>query len=112
VISPHGAVRQHFTAFVEQSEPPSFVARALRRVLDFGVLAKGFLRVRCDACKRERLVAFPYRDCGCLPPQKGAKFQCPNCSSRRAAETAMHIVDSVLPHLLIGPLTPAVQPEH
>jgi hypothetical protein len=53
----HVAVREHLAAWVEQHEPPSFVARALRRFLDCGILARGFVRVRCDACKGENLVA-------------------------------------------------------
>jgi hypothetical protein len=85
----HRAVQGHLAAFLDQSEPPSFVARALRRFLDCGVLAKGFVRVYCDACKQEQLVAF-----SC----KGRGF-CPSCSARRASETAAHLVDSVLPQL-------------
>jgi hypothetical protein len=67
----HRAVQGHLAAFLDQSEPPSFVARALRRFLDCGVLAKGFVRVYCDACKQEQLVAF-----SC----KGRGF-CPSCSA-------------------------------
>jgi len=37
---------------------PRFVERELRSFLDCGVPAHGFLRVHCDACGRERPVAF------------------------------------------------------
>ena len=36
---------------------PRFVERELRAFLTCGILAHGFLRVRCQECRRERLVA-------------------------------------------------------
>jgi hypothetical protein len=62
---------------------------SLRRFLDCGILANGFVRVYCDACKQESLVAFSCKRRGF----------CPSCSARRASETAAHLVDSVLPQL-------------
>ena len=49
-----------FLARAEQRERPvpRFVVRELRGFLDCGILARGFLRVHCDACGRDRLVAF------------------------------------------------------
>ncbi|HEX5043670.1 MAG TPA: transposase, partial [Candidatus Polarisedimenticolaceae bacterium] len=67
--------------------PPRFVEREFRRFLECGVLAHGFLRVRCDACRSERLVPF-----SC----KGRGF-CSSCGGRRMADTAAHLVDRVLP---------------
>ncbi len=52
-----------------------FVERELRAYLNCGVLAHGFLRVRCDGCGHDRLVAF-----SC----KGRGF-CPSCGDRRMA---------------------------
>jgi hypothetical protein len=37
---------------------PRFVQRELRSFLDCGILARGFLRVHCDACRLDRLVPF------------------------------------------------------
>lgn len=37
----------------------AFRQRELRSFLDCGVLANGFLRVRCDVCGKDRVVAFP-----------------------------------------------------
>ena len=54
-----------------------------------GILAQGFLRVHCDACGRDRFVAF-----SC----KGRGF-CPSCGGRRMADTAAHLVDRVLPRV-------------
>jgi len=64
-----------------------FVEREIRACLECGVLATGFLRVHCDDCGRDRLVAF-----SC----KGRSF-CPSCGGWRMAETADHLVERVLP---------------
>ncbi len=61
----------------------------MRAYLECGVLAHGFLRVHCDACGHDRLVAF-----SC----KGRGF-CPSCGGRRMADTAAHLVDRVLPEV-------------
>ncbi len=66
---------------------PRFVERELRSFLNCGILAHGFLRVHCDACGKDRLVAF-----SC----KGRGF-CSSCGGRRMADTAAHLVDRVLP---------------
>jgi len=66
---------------------PRFVERELRSFLDCGILARGFLRVHCDACRLDRLVPF-----SC----KGRAF-CPSCGGRRMADTAAHLVDRVFP---------------
>ena len=84
----HRAIREHLPAFLAIQDPPSHVARALRRFLECGVLAHGFVRVRCADCKEESLVAFSCKDRGF----------CPSCTARRAAQTAAHLVDEVLPH--------------
>jgi hypothetical protein len=68
---------------------PRFVDRELRSFLDCGILARGFLRVRCDACRLDRLVPF-----SC----KGRGF-CPSCGGRRMADTAAHLVDRVFPEV-------------
>lgn len=66
---------------------PRFVERELGGLLKCGILAHGFLRVHCDVCGKDRLVAY-----SC----KGRGF-CPSCGGRRMAETAAHLVDRVLP---------------
>jgi hypothetical protein len=68
---------------------PRFVERELRKFLECGIAAHGFLRLRCDACGREKLVPF-----SC----KGRAF-CPSCCGRRMADTAAHLVDRALPHV-------------
>jgi hypothetical protein len=55
------------------------------------VLAHGFLRLHCDACKLDRLVPFSCKRRGF----------CPSCGGRRMADTAAHLVDCVLPEVPI-----------
>jgi hypothetical protein len=45
------------------------------------LLEHGFLRVKCDGCRHEHLVA----------------FSCPSCGARRMVESADHLVDHVFP---------------
>jgi ribosomal protein S27E len=55
------------------------------------VLAHGFLRLHCDDCGHDRLVAFSCKRRGF----------CPSCGGRRMADTAAHLVDHVLPEVPI-----------
>lgn len=82
-------VREHLKTFLATNDPPRHVQRALRGFLDCGVLAEGFVRVRCPSCKEEALVAFSCKD----------RTFCPSCTGRRAADTAAFLVDAVLPRV-------------
>ena len=66
---------------------PAHVRAEMERFLKCGILAHGFVRVRCSTCKDDLLVAF-----SC----KGRGF-CPSCGGRRMADTAARWVDRVLP---------------
>jgi len=82
--------RETFLARGRDCPLPQFVERELRGFLECGILAHGFfLRVHCDACGCDRIVAF-----SC----KGRGF-CPSCLGRRMADTAAHLVDRVLPEV-------------
>ncbi len=76
-------------ALARERPVPRFVERELRGFLGCGILAHGFVRVHCDACGLDRIVAF-----SC----KGRGF-CPSCGGRRMADTAGHLVDRVLPEV-------------
>ena len=52
-------------------------------------LAHGFLRLRCDGCARDALVAFSCKRRGI----------CPSCGTRRMAGTAADLVDNILPQV-------------
>ncbi len=59
----HEVVREQLESFLanarEHGAPVArFVERELRAYLECGVLAHGFLRVHCDGCGHDRLVAF------------------------------------------------------
>ena len=74
----------------ERGHPlPSFVATTLRDFLTCGIPEHGFLRVRCDRCGRDRVVAFSCK-------RRGV---CGSCGGRRMAETAANLVDGVLPEV-------------
>ena len=85
-------VEQHYPAFVahmaEQERPlPEYVQREFEDYLRCGRLEHGFLRLRCDTCHAEHLVAFSCRRRGF----------CPSCGARRMAESAALLVDEVFP---------------
>ncbi len=76
----------------ETGQPaPRFIEQELRAYLRCGVLAHGFLRLHCDACKLDRLVPFSCK----------LRGFCPSCGGRCMAETAAHLVDCVLPEVPI-----------
>ncbi|MEP5569026.1 MAG: transposase zinc-binding domain-containing protein, partial [Halioglobus sp.] len=85
-------VEKHYPALVEQLEVqgknlPAHVCREFEAYLKCGRLEHGFLRVRCDKCHFERLVAFSCKKRGF----------CPSCGARRMAETAALLADEVFP---------------
>jgi hypothetical protein len=90
----YGVVAAQLETFLERQQRrdrivPRFVERELRSFLECGILANGFLRVYCDACRKDRLVPF-----SC----KGRGF-CSSCGGRRMADTAAHLVDRVFPEV-------------
>jgi len=67
---------------------PGYVRQEFEAYLKCGRLEHGFLRVQCEACHAEHLVAFSCKRRGF----------CPSCGVRRMAESAALLVDEVLPH--------------
>jgi len=63
------------------------IQREFEDYLKCGRLEHGFLRVRCESCHTEHLVAFSCKHRGF----------CPSCGARRMAESAALLVDDVLP---------------
>ena len=86
-------VQDHLETFFAQVERetglglPDFVKEEFDAFLDCGILAHGFLRLRCADCAHEKLVAFSCKRRGF----------CPACGARRMAETAANLVDCVIP---------------
>ena len=93
----HRTVREHLETFLAVAQAGDddllpvrpAAERALREYLRCGILAHGFARVRCAACKHEYLVAFSCK----------VRDLCPSCGTRRMVETAAHLVDDVLPRV-------------
>lgn len=85
-------VQDHLDTFLAQIEQetgaglPQFVKDEFEAFLECGILAHGFLRLRCGDCAHEKLVAF-----SCT--RRGF---CPSCGARRMAETAAHLVELVV----------------
>ncbi len=67
---------------------PAYVTKEFDEYLKCGRLEYGFLRVRCESCHDEKLVAFSCKKRGF----------CPSCGARRMADSAALLVDEVLPH--------------
>lgn len=61
----------------------------VRRLLECGMLAHGFLRLRCGECGHDKLLAFS---------RKRRGF-CLSCGARRMSQTAAHLVAHVIPHV-------------
>jgi hypothetical protein len=66
---------------------PAYVTKEFDEYLKCGRLEHGFLRVRCDSCHDEKLVAFSCKKRGF----------CPSCGARRMADSAALLVDDILP---------------
>jgi hypothetical protein len=66
---------------------PAYVQREFYDYLQCGILAHGFLRLGCDTCPKETLLAFSCKRRGF----------CPSCAGRRMAQTAVHLVERVMP---------------
>ena len=88
-------VQEHLETFLAQVELetgaglPEFVKAEFDAFLECGILAHGFLRLRCTDCSHEKLVAFSCKRRGF----------CPSCGARRMVETAAHLVDHVIPRV-------------
>ena len=87
-------VAEHYPRFLELLADqgrslPHYVQREFDDFLKCGILEHGFLRVRCQDCRSERLVAFSCKRRGF----------CPSCGARRMVESAALLVDEVLPRL-------------
>jgi ribosomal protein S27E len=88
----YSIVSEHYPRFVQEIERagghlPGFVRQEFEDYLECGLLEHGFLRVKCDGCCHEHLVAFSCKRRGF----------CPSCGARRMVESAAHLVDHVFP---------------
>lgn len=90
-------VQEHIESFFAQvktetgSGLPDFGKDEFDAFLECGILAHGFLRLRCADCPHEKLVAFSCKRRGF----------CPSCGGRRMAQTAAHLVDHLIPRVAV-----------
>ena len=68
---------------------PAFVRQEFSTCLRCGVLEFGFARIYCHECKFERLLPFSCKKRGF----------CGSCLARRMSETAVRLVESVIPEI-------------
>ena len=67
---------------------PAYVTKEFDEYLKCGRLEHGFLRVQCETCHDEKLVAFSCKRRGFSP----------SCGARKMADSAALLVDEILPH--------------
>lgn len=74
----HRLVRKHWPQFEEFAKAandgrglPPFVGKAVKAYLRCGQLGHGFVRVRCDGCGQDQLVAFSCKQRGICPSCDG-----------------------------------------
>ncbi|MBK6862435.1 MAG: transposase [Ideonella sp.] len=88
-------MQQHAASFIARTEAstgtelPRFIKDEFDAFLECGILAHGFLRLRCGKCGHDKLLAFSCKRRGI----------CPSCGARRMSQTAAHLVDHVIPHV-------------
>lgn len=88
-------VQQHAASFIAHTEAstgaelPRFIKDEFDAYLECGILAHGFLRLRCGERGHDKLLAFSCKRRGF----------CPSCGARRMTQTATHLVDHVIPHV-------------
>lgn len=85
-------VERHYPELVAAREAagrplPKHVEEEFEAYLKCGRLEHGFLRVRCEDCHAEKLVAFSCKRRGF----------CPSCGARRMTDSAALLADDVLP---------------
>jgi ribosomal protein S27E len=85
-------VERHYPELVTTREAagrplPQYVQEEFEAYLKCGRFEHGFLRVRCEGCRAEQLVAFSCKRRGF----------CPSCGARWMTESAAHLADEVLP---------------
>ena len=85
-------VQEHLSTFIAEREVegrplPDYVIQEFEAYLKCGIPAYGFLRLQCETCDEEKIVAFSCKRRGF----------CPSCCARRQAEAAAHLVEDVLP---------------
>ena len=85
-------VERYYPAFADHlaeagKQLPAHVRQAFEGYLQCGRLEHGFIRLRCDTCRAEHLLAFSCKRRGF----------CPSCGAWSMADGAAWLIDQVLP---------------
>ncbi len=65
---------------------PDYVREEFEDYMKCGILAHGFIRLKCQDCEDEKIVGFSCKKRGF----------CPSCCAKRKVEAAAHMIDNVL----------------
>ena len=89
-------VQENWNTFLRQRELasgtlPKHIVREFESYLGCGVLTNGFMRLKCETCVHEKLVAFSCKRRGF----------CTSCGARRMSEQAAFLTDWILPEVPI-----------
>jgi Transposase zinc-binding domain len=87
----HQVLSGHFEEFEQRAEEagglPQFVVKEVQQYLRCGLLEYGLLHCQCQCCGHDEVCAFSCKRRGF----------CPSCLGRRMTDTALNLVQSVLP---------------
>jgi ribosomal protein S27AE len=93
--TPYRLVQQHAASVNARTEAstdaelPRFLEDECDAFLECGILAQGFLRLRCGKCGHDQPLGLSCKRRGF----------CPSSGARRMSRTAAHLVDHVIPHV-------------
>jgi hypothetical protein len=87
-------IKKHYHTWHKKRENlenpvPDYVDSVFKKYLGCGILAKGFACAHCEDCHKDFFLAFSCKGRGI----------CPSCNTRAMAQTAAHLIDSVLPRI-------------
>ena len=90
----HQVIRENWQTFAESAEAagktlPYYVIKEFESFLTCGVLAGGFVRLKCENCPHEVIAGFSCKKRGF----------CPRCSSKKMAEAGVFFTDHVFPRV-------------
>ena len=90
----HQVIRENWKTFVTEAESagktlPYYVVKEFESFLTCGVLASGFVRLKCENCPHEVIAGFSCKKRGF----------CPSCSGKRLATAGAFFTDHVFPRV-------------
>jgi len=89
-------IQENYASFISSLEicgkvVPKYIREEFDKYLECGIHAYGVILRHCENCDKDEAVAFSCKKRGF----------CPSCTARRMAETAVHIVDNIMPNVAV-----------